>query len=96
MTRTLAVEWARHNIRVNILTPGPTEETRAVGQLFSDEKAYDKVLRGVPLKRLARREEVADAPAYLASDYAAYVNGENLIVDGGRWLGRDHYSDDLS
>jgi NAD(P)-dependent dehydrogenase (short-subunit alcohol dehydrogenase family) len=94
MTRTLAVEWARHNVRVNILTPGPTEETGAVGQLFSDEKAYEKVLRDVPLKRLARRREVADAAAYLLSDYAAYVNGENLIVDGGRWLGRDHYSDD--
>jgi NAD(P)-dependent dehydrogenase (short-subunit alcohol dehydrogenase family) len=83
MTRTLAAEWARHNIRMNILMLGPTEETGAIGQLFSSEKAHEKVLQGVPLKRLARWQEVADAAAYLVSDYAAYVNGENLIIDGG-------------
>ena len=54
------------------------------------------MLQDVPLKRLARRQEMADAVVYLVSDYAAYINGENLIIDGGRWLGRDYYSDDLA
>lgn len=89
MTRTLAVEWAQYGVRVNMLTPGPTENTGAMTQLFDDKAARDNGVRRVPLGRFARREELAHAASYLLSDYAGFITGENLIVDGGRWLGRD-------
>lgn len=89
MTRTLAVEWASYGIRINMVTPGPTEDTGAMTQLFDNEAARKSGARRVPLGRFARREEIADAASYLVSDYAGFITGENLIVDGGRWLGRD-------
>lgn len=90
MSRTLAAEWGQHNIRVNVLTPGATEETGAVAQLFPTVNDQRRITGSVPVGRLARREELANAAAYLLSDYASYVTGENFIIDGGRWLGRGH------
>jgi NAD(P)-dependent dehydrogenase (short-subunit alcohol dehydrogenase family) len=95
MTRTLAVEWAPYNIRINILTPGPTEDTGAMTQLFADDAAREMGARRVPLGRFARREEIANAAAYLVSDYAGFITGENLVIDGGRWLGQDFFENPL-
>ncbi len=90
MTRTLAVEWGQHNIRVNLVTPGATADTGAVAQLFPTDADRERILRGVPRGRLAERTEIANAAAYLLSDYADFITGENLVIDGGRWLGKGH------
>lgn len=90
MTRTLAVEWGRHNIRLNMVTPGATADTGAVAQLFPTGEDQEKILAGVPRGRLARRVDIAHAAAFLLSDYADYVTGENFIIDGGKSLGRGH------
>ena len=86
MTRTLAVEWARHGVRVNALAPGPVDTPGAAGQLWADESVREALLAKIPLRRFGTPEEIAQACAYLVSDYAAFVTGEVLVADGGAWL----------
>jgi NAD(P)-dependent dehydrogenase (short-subunit alcohol dehydrogenase family) len=88
MTQTLAVEWAPHRIRVNAVAPGAVESPGAAKQLWDSPEAVDRITSAVPLKRLGRPEEVADAVAFLVSDHAGYITGDVLTVDGGAWLGR--------
>jgi NAD(P)-dependent dehydrogenase (short-subunit alcohol dehydrogenase family) len=92
LTRTLAVEWAPHGIRVNAISPGPvdTEETRE--RLWPTEEIREHVLRRVPLRRFGTPDEIAHACAYLVSDYAAYITGDVLTVDGGAWLEQGMFS----
>lgn len=88
MTRTLAVEWARHRIRVVAIAPGPFESEGASDRLWPSDDLEQRVRRSLPLGRFATRQEVARAAAWLVSDEAAYVTGECLTLDGGGWLGR--------
>jgi NAD(P)-dependent dehydrogenase (short-subunit alcohol dehydrogenase family) len=92
MTQTLAVEWARHRIRVNAVAPGPIESAGAAKQLWNTPEAVDRITRMVPLGRWGKPAEVADAVAFLVSDHAAYITGETLTIDGGAWLGRGTFS----
>lgn len=90
MSRTLATEWGPHNIRVNVLTPGATADTGAVTQLFPTPDDQQRITSSIPLGRFAARSEIANAAAFLLSDYASYITGDNLVIDGGKWLGRGH------
>ena len=83
----LAVEWARHGIRVVAIAPGAFDSAGAADRLWPSVELEDKVRAAVPLGRFARRDEVAEAAAWLMSD-ASYVTGECLTLDGGAWLGR--------
>lgn len=87
MTKSLAKAWAPHGFRLNVLTPGLTEDTGGVSALYATEEALQEHLGRIPLGRLARREEIANACAYLLSDYASYITGTTLLIDGGRQLG---------
>ena len=89
MTKSLAGAWGPHGIRLNVLVPGMTEGTAGVDILFRDEEALRDGLGGVPLGRLVSRQEVADAACYLLSDHGSYITGTQLIIDGGRALGRN-------
>jgi len=91
LTRTLAVEWARHGIRVNCICPGPTDTEGAAAALWPSEEDRARVAATVPLGRLATPEEVAAWAAALLSPYAGYITGENLTIDGGHWLEQESY-----
>jgi NAD(P)-dependent dehydrogenase (short-subunit alcohol dehydrogenase family) len=91
MTQTLAVEWARHRIRVNAVAPGPIESAGAARQLWNSPEAVQRITETVPLGRWGQPSEVADAVAFLVSDHAGFITGETLTVDGGAWLSRGTY-----
>ena len=87
LTRSLAVEWAKYNIRSNAIAPGPFPTEGAWSRLLPGDlvKKFDPALR-VPLKRVGEHQELANLAAYLMSDFSAYVNGEVITIDGGEWL----------
>jgi NAD(P)-dependent dehydrogenase (short-subunit alcohol dehydrogenase family) len=92
MTRTLAVEWARHKIRVNAIAPGPVHTEGASARLFPDPAIEEGIRRTIPLRRFANLDEIANAACYLLSDYASFVTGEAFVIDGGQWLsGADYW-----
>ncbi len=88
MTRTLAVEWARYKIRVNAIAPGPVETPGAGGKLWATPEVRAAMLKTVPRGRIGTPEEIARASAYLVSDYADFITGEVMVMDGGQWLGK--------
>src|SRR5436190_2566949 len=93
MTQTLAVEWARHKIRVNAIAPGPVHTEGASARLFPDPSIEEGIKRTIPLRRFATLDEIANAASYLLSDYAGYVTGEAFVIDGGQWLsGADYWT----
>jgi len=87
LTRSLAVEWAKYNIRSNAIAPGPFPTEGAWSRLLPGDlvKKFDPSER-IPLKRVGEHQELANLAAYLISDYSAYVNGEVITIDGGEWL----------
>jgi NAD(P)-dependent dehydrogenase (short-subunit alcohol dehydrogenase family) len=86
LTRSLAVEWARHGIRQVAIAPGPFPTEGAWSRLSPTPELEQKMLGRVPLGRVGSPEELAHLAAYMVSDYAAYMNGEVVTIDGGEWL----------
>lgn len=83
MTRSLAVEWARHRIRLNAIAPGPFPTEGAWQRLVPSAQAEQAWLAQHPMRRFGRPEELANLAAFLLSDYAEYINGECVTIDGG-------------
>lgn len=80
LTKAAALEYATHGVRINAVAPGPvdTELLRGFGQGDAEQfAAY------VPMRRLGRPEEIANAVLWLCSDAASYITGHTLPVDGG-------------
>ena len=82
LTREIAVEFARQNLRVNALCPGPVE-TPLLAELMSDPARRQRRLVHIPPGRLAQAHEIANAALFLASDESSFVNGSTFLVDGG-------------
>jgi NAD(P)-dependent dehydrogenase (short-subunit alcohol dehydrogenase family) len=82
MTREIAVEFARKNIRANSLCPGPVE-TPLLAELLSDPARRNRRLVHIPMGRFARAEEMANAALFLASDESSFVTASTFLVDGG-------------
>jgi len=88
MTRTLAVEWARHGLRVNAVCPGVFDTEGARERLWPTPEQQEALRRTIPVGRFAEPGEIADAILWLSSPWSDYVNGEVLVVDGGQHLGK--------
>ncbi|MGO9802939.1 MAG: acetoacetyl-CoA reductase [Steroidobacteraceae bacterium] len=82
-TKALALESAAHGITVNVVAPGYTD-TAMVAAVRPDVR--ERIIASVPLRRLARPEEIAAAIVYLVSDAAAFVTGETLSINGGQYM----------
>lgn len=85
LTRSLAVEWGKYNIRLNAVAPGPFPTEQAWENLMP-EGFEDKMVQKNPCKRFGKHEELVNLAIYLMSDQAGYVNGECITIDGGEWL----------
>ncbi len=82
LTRSLAVQYGRNNIRANAICPGPIE-TPLMTEILSDPAERQLRLNRIPLGRLGRPEDVVYAGLYLASDESSWVTGTTFVVDGG-------------
>lgn len=87
LTRSLAAEWGRKNIRVNAIAPGPFPTEGAWSRLFPPVvQQFVDPMKRIPSGRLGDHQELANLAAYLLSDFSAYVNGEVIVIDSGEWL----------
>ena len=87
MTRSLAVEWAKYNIRSNAIAPGPFPTKGAWSRLVPPGLNVEKKMKErVPMNRFGKHDELANLAAYLMADGSAYINGDVITIDGGEWL----------
>jgi NAD(P)-dependent dehydrogenase (short-subunit alcohol dehydrogenase family) len=87
LTKVLAKEWGGEGIRVNAISPGFIAETEGTARLVDTEEKSAALLDAIPLRRLGRKEEIADLAIFLSSDNARYVTGAIFDCDGGYRLG---------
>ena len=83
LTRTAALEGAAAGVRVNAVAPGPID-TEMLTRFAGDDERKNGLAAGVPMKRLGRPEEIAQAIVFLASDQAGFLTGQIVDVNGGK------------
>jgi citronellol/citronellal dehydrogenase len=83
MTKTLAIEWAMHDITVNAVAPGVIKTS---GTAQYPDELLEMSRRATPLKRIGRTEEVSHLITYLASPVATFITGQTYYIDGGASL----------
>ncbi len=83
LVRSLAMEWGPDGIRVNAVAPGTASTEMQQAMVAAGRVSMDLFLDRIPMNRVGRPEEIADAVHYLASARASYINGVVLAVDGG-------------
>ena len=88
LTQTLALEWSRHQVRVNGIAPGPVH-TEGVRQAFAAGEEWNKQATDVPLGRSGDPAEIGGLVVFLASSAAAWLTGETICLDGGMHLAPD-------
>jgi 2-deoxy-D-gluconate 3-dehydrogenase len=82
LTRTLGVEWARHNVQVNAIAPGwfVTDMNEAA---FADPRINERLTRDIPMRRTGRVEEIGPLAVFLASPASDFMTGQTIFLDGG-------------
>lgn len=87
LSRSLAVEWGRYGLRVNVVAPGAVSTEGADEGMWSDDSIRERAQAAVPLGRFGTIEEVVAATLFLVSRQGAYITGSSIVVDGGWRLG---------
>jgi NAD(P)-dependent dehydrogenase (short-subunit alcohol dehydrogenase family) len=82
LTHQMAVEWGPHGIRANSVSPGMIR-TPLSEKHYTDEANLRSRISRIPARRLGRPADIADAVSFLASDASTYINGQDIVVDGG-------------
>lgn len=83
ITKSLCLEWGAEGIRINSIIPGPIEGTEGMSRLAPTSELQAGVKKTVPLQRFGQTSDIANACLFLASDYASFISGAILPVDGG-------------
>jgi NAD(P)-dependent dehydrogenase (short-subunit alcohol dehydrogenase family) len=86
LTKCLALEWAEQGVRVNSIAPGAVDDTEGMRRLAPTPELKEKFEKSVPLKRFAKKEEIADVAVFLAGEQSKYITGTVIVCDGGRSL----------
>lgn len=87
LTKALASDWGKHNVRVNAIAPGFIETAMMQTAMSSDPDRMNKALGRTPMAKFGLPIDIGNAAVFLASDAAAYVTGVSLRVDGGNAIG---------
>ena len=86
MTRSLAVEWGPKGVRSVAIAPGPFPTEGASSRLRPDDLEAFPMADDIPLRRVGEHGELADLAAFLVSDQAGFINGDVIVIDGGKSL----------
>ena len=87
LTKTAALEYAEHGIRVNVIAPGIIQTEKMLELQRTNPDLFDQLRTQIPSKRFGDMQDIAETVTWLMSDHSAYVNGVVLPVDGGRTAG---------
>jgi NAD(P)-dependent dehydrogenase (short-subunit alcohol dehydrogenase family) len=86
LTRCLAIEWGPEGVRINSIAPGAVDDTEGMRRLAPTPEIREKVTRGIPLRRFATKDEIANLALFLSSDAAKFITGAVVVCDGGQSL----------
>ena len=83
LTKSLAAEWGKYNIRLNAIAPGPFPTEGAWSRLMPTDEIQELFEKRIPLGRVGRHEELANLASYLISDASGFITGDLIHIDGG-------------
>ena len=95
LTRSMAVRYGRHGIRVVAIAPGTIRSPLWQERVDKEPAIFERLVRWYPLRRVGEPEDVANAAAFLVSDDASWITGEVLRVDGGLLAGNEVFTNEL-